>query len=362
MATQSLKSTANSITSQVSSQVISEDRSQYIQRLMQQLDQVNQAAIAGFWLTTAELAALLDLEDEMIHALQTQVKSLRSASGQFLNLSHRFLWRNFECVLVDCELDLNSPNVKNLKQETAYWQIKKTPANPVALPSEFPPQNLELNKRSPQPQALTIGSPIVSSPEPEIIPSPFAIIDNFLPPDQLKALLNYSINKQSQFIPTTNSANDPNYRRSFFLHQFPEFSELMIGLIRDIKPQVIAHLGIPDFKVGQIETQITAHNHGNYYKIHNDSGSPDSATRVLTYVYYYHREPKAFTGGELVIYDSKVENGYYVAASSYKTVQPTNNTIVFFPSKCMHEVLPVSCPSEYFANSRFTVNGWLRKA
>jgi Rps23 Pro-64 3,4-dihydroxylase Tpa1-like proline 4-hydroxylase len=28
----------------------------------------------------------------------------------------------------------------------------------------------------------------------------------------------------------------------------------------------------------------------------------------------------------------------------------------------MHEVLRVSCPSQAFADSRFTINGWVRKA
>jgi Rps23 Pro-64 3,4-dihydroxylase Tpa1-like proline 4-hydroxylase len=28
----------------------------------------------------------------------------------------------------------------------------------------------------------------------------------------------------------------------------------------------------------------------------------------------------------------------------------------------MHEVLRVSCPSKAFADSRFTINGWVRKA
>jgi len=171
--------------------------------------------------------------------------------------------------------------------------------------------------------------------------------------------LRYSISKQPNFVPTTNSASDPNYRRSFYLTHFQEFSELMIKMVRKITPQIITHLAINNFAIGQVESQMTAHNHGNYYKIHNDSGSPDSVTRVLTYVYYYNREPKAFSGGELVIYDSKIENGYSVAANSSKVIQPTNNTIVFFPSYCMHEVLPVICPSEYFADSRFTINGWV---
>jgi Rps23 Pro-64 3,4-dihydroxylase Tpa1-like proline 4-hydroxylase len=37
------------------------------------------------------------------------------------------------------------------------------------------------------------------------------------------------------------------------------------------------------------------------------------------------------------------------------------NQIVFFPSETLHEVLPVECPSGEFADSRFTVNGWLHR-
>jgi SM-20-related protein len=35
--------------------------------------------------------------------------------------------------------------------------------------------------------------------------------------------------------------------------------------------------------------------------------------------------------------------------------------LVVFPSRYLHEVLPVSCPSQTFADSRFTINGWVRR-
>jgi Rps23 Pro-64 3,4-dihydroxylase Tpa1-like proline 4-hydroxylase len=118
---------------------------------------------------------------------------------------------------------------------------------------------------------------------------------------------------------------------------------------------------MPPFVVSQIEAQLTAHNDGQFYKVHNDNGSQDTATRELTYVYYFYQDPKPFTGGELVIYDSKVQNNYYVQAESYKMVEPRNNSIVFFLSRYMHEVLPIRCPSQEFVNSRFTINGWIRR-
>ncbi len=75
-----------------------------------------------------------------------------------------------------------------------------------------------------------------------------------------------------------------------------------------------------------------------------------------------NQEPKAFSGGELLLYNSKIENNLYVNAESFTKIEPRNNSIVFFLSRCMHEVLPVNCKSKAFADSRFTINGWVRRA
>ncbi|WP_427157512.1 2OG-Fe(II) oxygenase [Aliinostoc sp. HNIBRCY26] len=194
-----------------------------------------------------------------------------------------------------------------------------------------------------------------------ILNSHYIQIDNFLSSSEHEQLIQYVLARKSHFIPTSTSTSDENYRRSMVLYSFPEFHELIINKIKNIVPDITSKLNIPSFNISQIEGQITAHNDGNYYKIHNDNGSPDTAKRELTYVYYFYQEPKRFSGGELLIYDSKIENNYYVQAESYKTVEPRNNSIVFFLSRYMHEVLPVSCPSQDFADSRFTVNGWVHR-
>jgi SM-20-related protein len=191
--------------------------------------------------------------------------------------------------------------------------------------------------------------------------SSYVQIDNFLTDKEKNQLLKYVFEQENAFVSTSTSTDDVNYRRSQVLYSFPRFSELMVDRIQAALPDVLSKLGLPSFPISQIEAQLTSHNDGNYYKIHNDNGSPDTATRELTYVYYFYQEPKPFTGGELVIYDSKVENNYYVKADSFNTVEPRNNSIVFFLSRYMHEVLPVRCPSQTFRDSRFTINGWLRR-
>jgi SM-20-related protein len=194
-----------------------------------------------------------------------------------------------------------------------------------------------------------------------IIPSEYVQIDNFLSIEETVRLLSFVLSQEKAFVSTSTSTNDINYRRSMALYDFPEFSELIANRIQEVIPDVLNKLRLPSFPVSQIEAQLTAHKDGNYYKIHNDNGSIDTATRELTYVYYFYQTPKPFTGGELLIYDSKVENGFFVGTETFKTIDPRNNSIVFFLSRCLHEVLPVHCPSQAFADSRFTINGWVRR-
>ncbi len=195
----------------------------------------------------------------------------------------------------------------------------------------------------------------------DILESKYLQVDNFLTREDQKRLLNYVFAEEAEFVPTSTSTEEVNYRRSSVLYNFPEFAELVSDRIQSITPDIFRTLELSPFSISHIEAQLTAHNDSNYYKVHNDNGSSNTAMRELTYVYYFYREPKPFSGGELVIYDSKIENTYYINADSYKTIEPRNNSIVFFLSRSMHEVLPVRCPSRVFQDSRFTINGWIHR-
>lgn len=196
---------------------------------------------------------------------------------------------------------------------------------------------------------------------PDPLRSTYVQVENFLTDAEYQALLAYALEHQAEFVPTTTFTGTTNYRESVVLYSFPQFEALIQQRIQTILPDVLQALHLSPFQTSQIEAQMTAHNDGNFYKIHNDNGSPDTADRILTYVYYFYQAPKPFTGGELLIYDSKIENNYYTQADTFTAVEPRNNSIVFFFSRYMHEVLPIQCPSGDFADSRFTVNGWVRR-
>ncbi|MBW4420011.1 MAG: 2OG-Fe(II) oxygenase [Myxacorys californica WJT36-NPBG1] len=190
-------------------------------------------------------------------------------------------------------------------------------------------------------------------------------LDQFLNPSRLPTLqgtsrlLDYVLHQESNFVPTTTSTGETDYRKSKILYEFPDLSQWMVQQVEAVLPTVFTQLDHPPFQVSQIEIQLTAHNDGDYYKMHNDNGSAEVARRELSYVYYFYQEPKGFSGGELRLYDLNVETGWYESAETSVTIEPRNNTIVFFPSHYLHEVLPVLCPSRAFAQSRFTLNGWI---
>jgi SM-20-related protein len=188
---------------------------------------------------------------------------------------------------------------------------------------------------------LIIQQPLLTAqptaPESKSLLSKVVQFEQFLTPAEHAQLLRYVLEREPHFVSTSTSTGDVSHRRSVVLYDFPEFAQLITDRVRTMMPNVLAHLEIAPFEVGQIEAQLTAHNDGNYYKIHNDNGSPDTASRELTYVYFFTQ------------------------AETFKTVEPRNNSIVFFLSRYMHEVLPISCPSKRFSNSRFTVNGWVRR-
>lgn len=77
--------------------------------------------------------------------------------------------------------------------------------------------------------------------------------------------------------------------------------------------------------------------------------------RALSAVYYFYREPKSFSGGELLLFPfvSRPDE------TTCTTVEPLQNTMIVFPSWATHEVATVQCPTKAFADSRFAVNCWL---
>jgi hypothetical protein len=207
------------------------------------------------------------------------------------------------------------------------------------------------------------GYPLPPSP----LGMPIAILDEFLVAEELKGLLAYALGNRPRFVRSevTRSAGSNEYdneqRRSRVLFDLGPYESVFRRRLLTFLPHVFQALARRPFAVSGLEIQLTATNHAEFFRAHTDSGDADLEARQLTFVYFFHREPRRFGGGELRIFDTTEKDGVATTAGYYRLVYPLQNQIVFFPSSYLHEILPVSCPSRQFADSRFTVNGWYRQ-
>ena len=128
-------------------------------------------------------------------------------------------------------------------------------------------------------------------------------------------------------------------------------------------PELCARLDVRPFPVGEIEAQLTVHNDGDYFRVHSDNGDAGTRSREISYVYYFHRLPKGFAGGELALFDARVGTaGQPVADGPPVVDRAGDDSLVVFPSACLHEVRPVRMLGADWRDGRFTINGWVRRA
>lgn len=193
--------------------------------------------------------------------------------------------------------------------------------------------------------------------------APCVVLDEFLAPQELAELMSFVAEHETEFqtsevIAAKEEAGviDYHHRRSRVLMNLGNHERVMLERIRHVLPAVREQLGMEEFAVQKFEAQITASNDGDFFGVHSDDSQELVASRRLTFVYFFHREPRAFTGGELRLYAGNTEG-----SSSYQKIVPQQNQIAFFPCSAWHEITAVECPSKAFADSRFTLNGWLHK-
>jgi Rps23 Pro-64 3,4-dihydroxylase Tpa1-like proline 4-hydroxylase len=210
----------------------------------------------------------------------------------------------------------------------------------------------------------------LSIPKPEVtetiidLPANYVKIENFLSPEEYQTALELAFANQERFFSSQVLNNAEEHRKSsvFVMKNIPDFYEMMRHKVLEVRPQVLEQLNIDPFLVSWLEMQLTAHNHGDFYKIHNDAAPGETSwNRVLTYVYYFYQEPLSFYGGNLRIYETFIQEDAVGIKDKFETIEPQNNTIVFFDSRAKHEVMPVICPSQKFEDSRFTINGWIHR-
>ena len=273
----------------------------------------------------------------------------------------------------------NQPQPPGPHVQDAYLRQPQPPGTPLRGPS--PPQPGSQPQPpgapkpgQPQPPGHGVRTTVVSqtatevAEQPAVLPAKCVVLEEFLASREVEELTRYTLEHEADFCASEvvsrvsdGGVVDYEHRRSRVLLDLGPHRERVLGRIRAVLPQVLEKLEMEEFAIGDVEAQITASNDGDYFRFHNDNGSEAVASRHLTFVYFFHREPRHFDGGELRIHDARLEGDRYVSENSYQTIVPQQNQIVFFPCELLHEITAVGCPSRLFADSRFTLNGWLRQ-
>jgi Rps23 Pro-64 3,4-dihydroxylase Tpa1-like proline 4-hydroxylase len=203
------------------------------------------------------------------------------------------------------------------------------------------------------PSVATLSKDVVT------IPSYYITYLDVLQPKELEMLLGFCRLSESDFQPSEVTGKASDYRKSLVMFDPPVFREFFVSQVYRRLPEIFNLLGIAPFQPSEIETQLTASGHGDYFKPHTDSGTGDTETRMITYVYYFGSHQ--FSGGELKLWDTKVINGVADKGENPEVITPIANSMIVFKSDTWHEVQPVVNPDGGFMDSRFTVNGWIRR-
>lgn len=186
-----------------------------------------------------------------------------------------------------------------------------------------------------------------------------------LAPDEHRALLDWTLANRARFEPArVYGGLVPTTRTAEVLRDFGTLKPVLKERLRALLPEIFRRTGIRAFEVERIELEIAAHGDGAFFSRHidlpagpgrellaRDGGRQD---RLVSAVYYFHREPKAFSGGALRLHRFGGGEG----PDDRADVQPAQNSLVVFPSWAEHEVMPIACPSHAFEDSRFAVNAW----
>jgi SM-20-related protein len=195
--------------------------------------------------------------------------------------------------------------------------------------------------------------------------SPHCILDDFLSATDSARLFADILAAETSFVPSQvgaakNTQIDRAIRSSLRLpgHVRVDLAPLRAAVMEQ-SSALCAAAGVAPFPVHHLEWSIVVHGDGDYYRPHIDTrtgegGSSEGHFRVLSCVYYLHRLPRVFSGGALAFRPLGPLGG--------ASVEPAHNRLVAFPAFIPHEVLPIVCPGNAFAERRFSVNCWLHRA
>ena len=198
-----------------------------------------------------------------------------------------------------------------------------------------------------------------SPPAQAVWPVPFVRVRNFLPPDEHWALLTLLLAGREHF--GNPGAVGPGYtvdsvRRALAAND-RIVDEVRLGFeprLRRLVANALPRLGMVGLGEHRFKVQVSAYPAGGFFTPHSDERKVMGIQeeRPINCLYYLHRWPKPFSGGDLLLHDGEVAN-------THTRIEPLDNSIVLFPSRCVHEVTLMEGDPDDFGAGRFSVNSYV---
>ena len=192
-------------------------------------------------------------------------------------------------------------------------------------------------------------------------PAPFVWMTDFLAPEECGRLLVTGVERHEALTPVE-VANPPPDPRSRLIaweadpRTMKEVTARFAPKIRGVLPGVLARLGMAGLDRFRIEVNMRVFLAGGFMQAHSDASFGAHRSRKIAFTYFFHRRPRRFSGGDLLLYDTDVDakTGH---TGAFSRITPLRNGIIFFPSNCYHQVTPVQCETDDFEDARWVLNG-----
>jgi SM-20-related protein len=199
-------------------------------------------------------------------------------------------------------------------------------------------------------------------------PSPVICIDEFLPEDDARAVLQECFDLKKVYMPAkvfdgpSHTKIDLEYRNNEVVYlddvyrSAPERSDILRILKSRIWTEECRRLwhegdyifDIINYSTWQ-EAVLSWYGNGAFYKKHQDTRRDHITYRIVSLVYYVNKTPTQFSGGNLVIwYDDEALR-----------LEPCHNRAIVFPSFSFHEVENTFLSTDNWEDGRFSLNYWI---
>lgn len=194
--------------------------------------------------------------------------------------------------------------------------------------------------------------------------APLVLIDDFLSPNLVSELLTHTIEHEHKFRMANVGSDNPHYvpdkRLTHVCFDLGKFKANFRDFIKKNINNFTILLDVPHFNFDKSEIKITNHLNGGFFQPHADNTAIyGDSKRVISWLYYFHQTPKAFEGGELLAFNSNIEQQEYYT-HKFTKIEPINNRFVAFPSCFYHAVTPTLLTDNQFSNGRMAVAGHIR--